>query len=885
MWGMGLGVTSPRHRYLTAMDDPLKQPGEAREPEQMPDLDGTPVEQRPKPLYPGLPTGTGLGKYRILERLWTAHNAIVYKARDATLDRLVTIKQMSPSLIDNPVACGHFKREAQFMARVPMDARHVVGIHELIEDDLGLFIVEEYIVGQWLESMIAKRKMDPLAAVRILRSAAQGLRTLHALNLVHRGVHPGNIIVGRAHGAKIANLTTAAHEGDTTPPPTIVPKYAAPELLAGGHYDDRVDIYSLGMSIYEFCVGRNELHQHFGLPLDHSAASVDRWASWHTNPRASLPDAGQLNPLVPAALASILRKMTAKPLSERYASMQEVLDALARHFGSSREQLDLRPLVPFGHGSPAPAGQYAPVQGYVFETRTTGAFLPLYSNPALPPMQAPPTSRHTVRQSIPMAAFTRPADPQPVLGISAGDEMQIRTINRQTGRRPRLIRRAPTRPVQPETIPAPAQASEVHRPQSRFGLWLVAAAVVLGAVGVCTATLWYYHARSSEKQIAEQVLNNAIAAYQRGEYDAAKQKLLEAAQTPGQSEAAANVRARAECWLPMIEARRALARNEFDEALHYARQAEKRGMNPSEVTELQMLCWAKKDAYRLEAESSKALEQGRLKEAELAVDEYKQKAQAGGLDPSKLESRLEQSRADLRFDEALKRARQAMDQDDFDQAALAVGDAERIRSTSETKKLRQRITNGKERADWIQRGDSAMLDKDYAEAASAYEKANQVWATTEIEKKARTAAALLLVEKAQEALDKGDLLTAERHLQSSMWKTPTQQVATRLEKLAPAFEAAKLAHKADEQVREGDYAEAQRLYLEAIPQLPPPADAAAKNKLAEVRQILAIQRGDEAFQQGDWQAALEAYQEAKSLGHNGDVNKKIDAAKTKLHQQ
>jgi tetratricopeptide (TPR) repeat protein len=215
---------------------------------------------------------------------------------------------------------------------------------------------------------------------------------------------------------------------------------------------------------------------------------------------------------------------------------------------------------------------------------------------------------------------------------------------------------------------------------------------------------------------------------------------------------------------------------------------------------------------------------------------------------------------------------------------LAVGDAERIRSTSETRKLRQRITNGKEREDWIQRGDSAMLDKDYTEAASAYEKANQIWATTEIEKKARTAAALLLVDKAQEALDKGDLLAAERHLQSSMWKSPTQQVSTRLEKLAPAFEAARLVQRADQELHDGNYAEAQRLFMEAIPSLPPPADAAAKNKLVEVRQNLAIQRGDEAYRQEKWQAALEAYQEAKNLGRNGDVTKKIDAAKAKLQQ-
>lgn len=92
---------------------------------------------QPRPIHPGLPTGMGIGKYRILERIRTTHNAIVYKARDTMLDRLVTVKQMTPDLIDDPIACGHFKREAQLLGRIHRGNSHVIGIHELIEDDLA----------------------------------------------------------------------------------------------------------------------------------------------------------------------------------------------------------------------------------------------------------------------------------------------------------------------------------------------------------------------------------------------------------------------------------------------------------------------------------------------------------------------------------------------------------------------------------------------------------------------------------------------------------------------------------------------------------------------------------------------------------------------------
>ncbi|HVP11496.1 MAG TPA: protein kinase [Phycisphaerae bacterium] len=867
------------------MEDPLKQPDERRHPERTPEAAGVPAEQHAKPLYPGLPTGTGLGKYRILERLWTAHNAIVYKARDAMLDRLVTIKQMSPVLIDNPIACGHFKREAQFLARVPKDAKHIVNIHELIEDDVGLFIVEEYVIGHWLESMIAKRQTNPYAAVRLLRTAAQGLRTLHSLDLMHRGVHPGNIVVARNHSVKIANLGTASHESDTTPPPTIRPKYCAPELLIGESYDNRIDIYSLGLSIYEFCVGRREMHEHFGQSVESSPAAVDFWTRWHTDMTSSLPDAAELNPQVLPALSSIIRKMTAKRLDERYASIQDVLDDLARHFEASPERAEPRQFMPLGTAAVLPSISGAPRQGYILESRSPGALLPPSTPPAAPATSVRTTLKHTVRQPVRTEAPSPPVEPRTVLPAVPVEFLKIRAPGRHPGLRPRPGPKPPARPMRPEAIPAPVQADEVHRQHPHLVTWLVAASVFFAAVVAGVGTMWYYHASSVMTRESEQLLAAGVTDYQRGSYDSAHQKFLAATEIPITTEVDARVRDRAESWLPMTEARLALARNEFDEALRLARQAEKRGISPAEVTELQQLCWTKKDAYRLEAESSKALEQGRLQEAEFKLGEYKEKAQASGLDSSKLEIRLQQTKADQRYDEAMKRAQQALEQGDFDRAAFAVGDAERVRSSADTRRLRQRISDAKERADWIQRGDNAMEDKDYAEAALAYEKANQKEATAEIEKKTRLAAALLLYNKALDAYAKGDLLTAERHLQSSIWKSPTQQASTRLEKLAPVFEAARTAHKADLEAEKGNYAEAERLYSEAIPALPPPTDAAVKTKLIGVRQALAVQHGDEAFQRGDWQAALEAYQKAKELGRNGEISKKIDLLKAKLQQE
>jgi serine/threonine protein kinase/tetratricopeptide (TPR) repeat protein len=864
------------------MDDPLNQQDDLPQASNpMPEHVERAAEHPATPFYPGLPTGTGLGKYRILERLWTTHNAIVYKARDATLDRLVTVKQMSPSLIDNPIACGFFKREAQFLARIPKDARYVVNIHELIEDHLGLFIVEEYVAGQWLESLIAKRQTDNHAAIRILKTAAQGLRTLHSQDLMHRGVRPANIVVSRNYKAKIANLSTAAHESDTTPPPTLVPKYSAPELLLETAYDNRVDIYSLGFSLYEFCVGRSVLHSFFGNDVEDPASAIRFWSRWHTDFDAHLPDACELNLSTPPGLAAVLRRMTAKKLDDRYVSVQEVLDAISRQFELLEEQSHfprlLTGLAPTGPTSQPPALPSRP-----FAPRSTPLFQPTGAPlPSLPPTVARGTSRLTVRPPARLVPETL----APRLVRQTAAERTTPPPSLPTVARPRhkAPLRPPLQPVQAETIPAPKQVEEIPRQRHpRLVAWLVSFIIFITATTTGGVALWYHYLRAPVRHPLEQLVEDAMSAYNRADYETARAKLVEAVEMPAEGANSTQQRSRADSWLRMTQAQIALSRNDFDAALRLAREAEKLGVSPSEVNTLRQLCWDRKDAYRLEEEGKKALDAGRLDEAELTVDEYKQKAEDAGLDSSALETRVHQSRANQKYQDAIKLAEDALDEGDFDRAFMAVAEAERVKVTAESRKTRQQITDAKGRADWIMRGDEAMTDKNYAEAAEAYEKANQIQATVEVERKARTAAARLLCEKAQKAIEEGDLVTAEQHLQSSMWKYPTSEARTKLERLSAVFEAARTVKQADREIDGGNYAEAIRLYEEAATKLPAPADAAAREKLLRARQRFAVQRGDQASQRGDWTAALEAYEEAKSLGGNGDVLKKIEAAKARL---
>ncbi len=864
------------------MEDPSQQHGPRKrsDPAQMPPA-GSVQPDSGQVLREGLPTGTGLGKYRILERLYSTYNGAVYKARDMMLDRLVTIKQMTPALLDDPIACGLFKREAQFLARVPRGAKHIVNIHELIELERGLFIVGEYVNGQWLESLISKRLMDVMGALRILRTAVTGLRTLHGLDVVHRGIHPHSLMVTKSNKAMITNLGTAAHEGDTTPAPVLFAQYTAPEILAGRVYDNRVDIYSLGMTLYEYCVGRRTMIGILNDTAQDAVSGARLWTDWQRDLDRALPDASELNPSIPVALSSILRRMTAKQLDERYSSCQQVLDALDRHFEIRRgSPARLQVGISFGFQTQRPAQPL----GRMTTTQPINSPLLPYQAGNQPPPLAPATSTHTARRTI-----TQQTQPQPEVvppGVRRPNSPSHGAAPpRKDSRRVRQVRtlRTPPKTVRPEAIPALKEVREVHKSRKpRVLAWTIASVLTIAACSIGGYALWYHTSGPGLTSPIEQIYADAMAAYEDEQYETARLEFEQAASFDVSARKFLHIREDAENWLLLASARVALERDNFEEAMRHVRDAQKRGANPAEVDEIKRKCWAKKDAYRLMAGASEDLERGQSTEAEMKIEALEERAELAGVDTQGIKARLEMSREDVRYREALKRAREALNRGDFDAASLACVEAQRIRETTETSKLSKLIQDEKRKARLVLQGKDAMLNRDYAAAAEAYEAANQLGPTREIEEQARVARAFVLIERAQERFDAGEILAAKQDLLTSMWKYPTPQAKAKLSKLEPAFAAADLAARADRQLSTGNYAEAVRLYREALPDLPPPANTAVEQRLRDARGGLAVKQADEAFKAGDWESALKKYQEAKALGRNGDLDWKIRATQKKL---
>ena len=204
----------------------------------------------------GFPAGTRIGKYEITERLGIGGQAIVYKAYDAMLDRHVAIKQISSHLAEDPEFLERFRKECRF-SRLATSQPALVTIHEVIQEERGLFIVMEFVPGNTLETVLTNNPgpVEPKAVLQILWRLAAGLHAVHSAGIIHRDIKPGNIIVGDGLKVKIADFGVAAVSGGQTSMVLGTTKYTAPELYGGQPVDALLDMYSLGFIAYEMLLG------------------------------------------------------------------------------------------------------------------------------------------------------------------------------------------------------------------------------------------------------------------------------------------------------------------------------------------------------------------------------------------------------------------------------------------------------------------------------------------------------------------------------------------------------------------------------------------------------------------------------------------------------
>jgi eukaryotic-like serine/threonine-protein kinase len=206
---------------------------------------------------------TGLllqGRYRLHSELGTGSSSRVYLAADVRLHRPVAVKILHPALSDDETFVRRFRLEAR--AAASLNHPNIVHVYDWGSDNEGFYVVLEYLAGGSLRDLLANRHTLSVAqAASIGMAIAQALAFAHERGIVHRDIKPANLLFDESGTPHLADfgLAKALSEASWTEPNGLVlgtVRYASPEQALGQHLDDRSDVYSLGLVLYEAVTGR-----------------------------------------------------------------------------------------------------------------------------------------------------------------------------------------------------------------------------------------------------------------------------------------------------------------------------------------------------------------------------------------------------------------------------------------------------------------------------------------------------------------------------------------------------------------------------------------------------------------------------------------------------
>lgn len=274
-----------------------------------------------------LPIGTLLGgRYEIVEKIGAGGMAIVYRAKDSKLERFVTVKVLREEFTTDEEFKSRFKIEARSAAS--LSHTNIVNVYDVGEDGGVYYIVMEYVHGDTLKKAILdKAPFDTLTTLSVAIQMASALSHAHKNHIIHRDIKPQNILVavdgtikvtdfGIARAATAATVTTTANALGSV-------HYFSPEQARGGYVDEKSDIYSLGITMFEMITGK--------LPFEgDTSVSV---ALKHLNDE--LPNIRNYNPNVSKSLEGIIKKATRKKADERYSNIDLLLSDLKRALSDS----------------------------------------------------------------------------------------------------------------------------------------------------------------------------------------------------------------------------------------------------------------------------------------------------------------------------------------------------------------------------------------------------------------------------------------------------------------------------------------------------------------------------------------------------------------------
>lgn len=258
-------------------------------------------------------------RYEILEKIGSGGMSDVYRAKDHKLNRDVAVKVLKQEYNSDRSFISKFRTEAH--AAACLSHPNIVHVFDVGDEDDLHYIVMELVEGITLKTYIAKKgKLEIRETIGIAMQVAQGIEAAHEQHIVHRDIKPQNIIISRDGKVKVTDfgIAKAATTETITSSTMGSVHYISPEQARGGYCDERSDIYSLGITMYEMLTGR--------VPFEgDSAVSV---ALLHIQGEMVPPRT--YNEMIPVSLEKIVLKCTQKKPEMRYRTVTELIADLKR---------------------------------------------------------------------------------------------------------------------------------------------------------------------------------------------------------------------------------------------------------------------------------------------------------------------------------------------------------------------------------------------------------------------------------------------------------------------------------------------------------------------------------------------------------------------------
>ena len=279
-----------------------------------------------RPAFGDFPVGTRIANYQIEQLIGRGGMAVVYRATDVRLDRMVALKILSPELARNDAFRQRFIRESRAGAAV--DHPHVIPVFEAGDADGVLFIAMRYVAGHDVRALIERDgNLSAAQTVEIVTQVASALDAAHASGLVHRDVKPANMLLASASDGSTADHVYLSDFGlskQSLSSPSLTRTgqflgtldYMSPEQISGRTVDGKTDLYALGCAAFEMLTGQP--------PFRREANLAVMWAQVSAEP----PSVRRWRPELSPAVDNVIGTALAKSPQDRQGTCTEFALAL-----------------------------------------------------------------------------------------------------------------------------------------------------------------------------------------------------------------------------------------------------------------------------------------------------------------------------------------------------------------------------------------------------------------------------------------------------------------------------------------------------------------------------------------------------------------------------